>query len=94
MQFVCPIPIASFQAGLMKKQPMFGMFFMLAQFQLGIQVTPVTSAESMQANPELMVKALLRGTHVNRDLTADWDPWDDFEKSVLELRRTYNIVPR
>lgn len=86
--------IASFQAGLMKKQPMFGMFFMLAQFQLGIQVTPITGAESNQVDPALMVEALVRGTHVNRDLTADWDPWDDFEKPVVELRRAYNILPR
>ncbi len=86
--------IASFQAGLMKKQPMFGMFFMLAQFQLGIQVTPVADAESMQVDPDLMLKALVRGTQVNRDLTADWDPWDDFEKPVIELRSAYNILPR
>ena len=86
--------IASFQAGLMKKHPMFGMFFMLAQFQLGIQVTPIAGAESMQVDPDLMVKALLRGTQVNRDLTANWDPWDDFEKPVTELRRAYHILPR
>jgi len=67
---------------------------MLAQFQLGIQVTPITGAESNQVVPALMVEALVRGTHVNRDLTADWDPWDDFEKPVVELRRAYNILPR
>ena len=86
--------IASFQAGLMKNQPMFGMFFMLAQFQLGIQITPITEAESLQVDPDLMIKALVRGTHVNRDLVANWDPWNDFDKPITELRRDYNIVPR
>jgi len=86
--------IASFQAGLMEQQPMFGMFFMLAQFQLGIQVTPVAGAESMQVDPNLMIEALVRGTRVNRDLTTDWDPWSDFDRPILELRRAYNIVPR
>jgi len=86
--------IASFQAGLMRKQPMFGLFFMLAQFQLGIQVTPVTGAESQQVDPDLMIKALVRGTHVNRDLTANWNPWDDFDKPIVELRHAYNILPR
>ena len=86
--------IASFQAGLMRQQPMFGLFFMLAQFQLGIQVTPVTGAESQQVDPDLMIKALVRGTHVDRDLTANWDPWDDFKKPIVELRRAYNIPPR
>jgi len=86
--------IASFQAGLMRKQPMFGLFFMLAQFQLGIQITPVAGAEAHQVDPDLMIKALVRGTHVNRDLTANWDPWDDFENPIVELRRAYNILPR
>jgi hypothetical protein len=67
---------------------------MLAQFQLGIQVTPVTEAETHQVDPDLMIKALVRGTHVNRDLTANWDPWDDFENPIVELRRAYNILPR
>jgi hypothetical protein len=86
--------IASFQAGLMEQQPMFGMFFMLAQFQLGVQITPITGAESMQVDPNLMIEALVRGTRVRRDLTTDWDPWNDFNRPVLELRRVYNIVPR
>ncbi len=86
--------IGSFQAGLLNKQPMFGMFFMLAQFQLGIQVTPIAGAESNQVDPDLMLKAFVRGTFVNRDLTTDWDPWDDFDKPVVELRRAYKIVPR
>ncbi|MDE0885378.1 MAG: hypothetical protein OSB70_07575 [Myxococcota bacterium] len=86
--------IASFQAGLLRKQPMFGLFFMLAQFQLGIQVTPITEAESNQVDPEVMIKALVRGTHVNRDLTTNWDPWDDFNEPIVDLRRKYNILPR
>ena len=48
----------------------------------------------MQVDPALMLKALVRGTQVNRDLTADWNPWDDFEKPTIELRRAYNILPR
>ncbi|MDG2336177.1 MAG: hypothetical protein P8Q97_18380 [Myxococcota bacterium] len=86
--------IASFQAGLLREQPMFGLFFMLAQFQLGIQVTPITGAESNQVDPELMIKALVRGTHVNRDLTTNWDPWDDFDEPIVDLRHKYNILPR
>jgi len=68
--------------------------FMLAQFHLGIQITPVTAAEKLVADPQLMLEAFVRGTKVNRDLCVDWVPQQDFERSVDELRREYNIEPR
>ena len=30
-------------------------------------------------DPELMVKAFMRGSQVNRDLCTDWTPWDDMD---------------
>jgi tellurite resistance protein len=86
--------IASFQAGILNKDPIFGLLFMLAQFHLGVQVTPVTPAEKMVVDPALMLAAFARGTHVNRDLCTAWQPWDDFDRQVSELREAYNILPR
>lgn len=86
--------IASFQAGILKKDPLFGMLFMLAQFHLGLQVTPTTGPEKLVAEPALMLEAFVRGTRVNRDLCVDWNPWDDFERPVEELRRELAIEPR
>lgn len=86
--------IASFQAGMLKKDPLFGMLFMLAQFHLGVQVTPTTGPEKLVADPKLMLEAFVRGTQVNRDLCVDWNPWDDFHRPVAELRRELNIQPR
>jgi tellurite resistance protein len=86
--------IASFQSGVLRKDPVFGLMFMLAQFHLGVQITPVTAAEKLAADPQLMLEAFVRGTKVSRDLCVDWVPQSDFARSVDELRREYNIVPR
>ena len=86
--------IASFQAGMLKNDPLFGLLFMLAQFQIGLQVTPITPAEKLVVDPQLMLEAFARGTRVNRDLCVDWIPERDFDRSVEELRREYNIEPR
>lgn len=86
--------IASFQAGMLKKDPVYGLLFMLAQFHIGLQVTPVTPAEKLVADPKLMLRAFARGTKVNRNLCVDWDPIQDFGRSVEDLRVAYNIEPR
>jgi hypothetical protein len=86
--------IASFQAGVLKKDSVFGLLFMLAQFHLGVQVTPVTAGEKLVADPALMLEAFVRGTKVTRDLCVDWRPAEDFGRTVDELRREYNIEPR
>ncbi|HMJ16400.1 MAG TPA: hypothetical protein VK524_33530, partial [Polyangiaceae bacterium] len=86
--------IASFQSGMLQKDPVYGLLFMLSQFHLGIQMTPVTPGETLVADPVLMLEAFVRGTKVNRNLCVDWVPQDDFERPVEELRRAYNIEPR
>ncbi len=86
--------IAAFQAGTLRKDPMFGILFALAQFQLGVAVTPTTAPEKHVVDPELLLAAFARGCQVNRDLCVGWQPWDDFDRPVDELRRAYNIVPR
>jgi tellurite resistance protein len=86
--------IASFQAGMLRKDPLFGLLFMLAQFHLGVQITPITAAEKLVADPDLMLQAFVRGTRVNRDLCTDWDPTQDLERPVEELRHKYNILLR
>jgi tellurite resistance protein len=86
--------IASFQAGMLEKDPIFGLLFMLAQFHIGVQITPITAAEKGVAAPELMMAAFVRGTQVNRDMCVDWIPQHDFDRTLTELRAAYNINPR
>lgn len=86
--------IASFQAGMLNKDPVFGLLFMLAQFHVGVQITPITAAERGVAVPELMMTAFVRGTQVKRDMCVDWVPQRDFDRTLNELREAYNIQPR
>jgi ubiquinone biosynthesis protein Coq4 len=86
--------IAAFQAGTMKKDAIYGLLFPLAQFHLGVSITPVTNPEKGVIDPELWVKAFVRGTRTKIDLAATWQPWDVFERPVTELRVEYGIEPR
>jgi ubiquinone biosynthesis protein Coq4 len=86
--------IAAFQAGTMQKGAIYGLLFPLAQFHLGVAITPVTKAETDVIDPEPWLKAFVRGTRTNRDLASSWQPWDDFARPVTELRREYGIEPR
>ena len=88
------VQVAAFQSGYWKRDPFFGLLFVLAQFHLGVQITPLTEAEHMQADPELMLKAFARGMEVKEDLSAGWDPWQHFSRPVDELRAELNIAPR
>jgi tellurite resistance protein len=86
--------IAAFQAGTLKKDAVYGMLFPLAQFHLGVSITPVTNAERGVIDPDLWIKAFVRGTKTNIDLATSWQPWDDFDRPVTELRLAYGIEPR
>ncbi|HVV84252.1 MAG TPA: hypothetical protein VHE35_14365 [Kofleriaceae bacterium] len=86
--------IAAFQAGSMKRDVIYGLLFPLAQFQLGVAITPVTQPVKGVIDPARWIEAFVRGTKTTVDLALEWQPWDDFEKPIVELRRAYNIVPR
>ncbi|MCP9835341.1 MULTISPECIES: ubiquinone biosynthesis protein COQ4 [unclassified Cyanobium] len=86
--------VLGFQAGFGRNDPFFTILFALAQFQLGIGATPVTAAETGQADPEVIFRGLEHGLGVSRDLISDWDPWDDFPLPLEEVRRQYGIRPR
>ncbi|MEA5412963.1 hypothetical protein VB737_14420 [Synechococcus sp. BA-120 BA3] len=86
--------VLGFQAGFGRNDPFFTILFALAQFQLGIGSTPVTAAETGQADPEVIFRGLEHGLGVTRDLISDWDPWDDFPQPLEEVRRQYGIRPR
>jgi tellurite resistance protein len=89
------VQVASFSAAFRKEDPFAIILFVTAQFHLGLRVTPAAEAEEMVIEPELMIKAIARGGHVNTDLSDNWDPWaGDFEVQLDELRERYNIVPR
>ena len=87
--------IAAFQGGFQKDDPLHTLLFVLAQFHLGIQISPIAGVERMGIrNIEEVIRCFMLGTQCRRDLGDRWDPWVDFETSIEELRQRYNIVLR
>lgn len=88
------ILVAAFQAACHYGDPLYGILFGLAQCHLGIQMAAVVPAESLHADPELMVGASVRGCRVSRDLWAGFVPSEHLAQPLDELHRELNIGPR
>jgi len=88
------VQVVAFQAGAQSFDPFFSLMFVFAQFHLGIQISPIAGVDTDKIDPETFFAAFVRGTKCSRDPTRDWDPWDDFEKSVEEVRVAFGIEPR
>ncbi len=86
--------IAAFHAGYRGHDKFGLLLFLLMQFHLGIQITPATEGVVGVVKPSLVFKAFERGAKVTQDLIAEWDPRDDFETPVAELRERFGIPPR
>ncbi len=85
---------AAFQAGFQQYDPFFSLLFVICQFHLGIQISPIAGTDTMKMQPATMLEAFVRGTKCTRDLSDHWDPWDHFSKTVAELREEYSIDER
>jgi hypothetical protein len=88
------VQVVAFEAGFQKYDPFFTMLGVVAQFHLGLRLSPVADANKFGVDPDKLIRAMMRGTKVTRDLSIDWNPWDDFEAPLSELRKRYNILPR
>lgn len=86
--------IAAFHAGNRGHDKFGVMMFLLMQFHLGVRITPVTDGLEGVVVPHLVLDAFERGTHLTRDLSTSWEPQLDFERSVDEIRREFNIPAR
>jgi tellurite resistance protein len=86
--------VAAFHAGYRAQDKFALILFLLMQFHLGVQITPATGGVEGVVKPELVLKAFERGTHVTQDLITEWDPREDFEVQVSELRERFNVLPR
>ena len=85
---------AAFQAGFQQYDPFFSLLFVICQFHLGIQISPIAGTETMKMKPATMLEAFVRGTQCTRDLSDGWDPWEHFGRSLAELREEYAIDER
>ena len=70
-------------------------FFILAQFHLGIRLTPGAKAETGFFDAEKVVAALRRGSEMSKDLTDyDWDYWKGLKRPLAEPRAEWRVPPR
>lgn len=91
------VQVTAFIAGFRRTHPLYLLMFIMLQFSAGVKVVPIETAptQSVLATPglaDLMVQALERGTHVNTDLTSEWDFWPDLGQPVDKVREKFNIV--
>lgn len=67
--------------------------FGIAEFHLGLAMSPVAAATKGKLDPELMFKALKRGSACTIDPTEGWDPWPVMHEQLSTLRERYGIAP-
>lgn len=88
------VQVAAFQAACHHANQFHTLLFAIAQFHLGISLAPVSSPERLKVDPALMMKAVARGAKVNRDMWADFAPWEHFSRNIDDVRRELGIDPR
>ena len=89
------VQVASFSAGFRSRDPYAFVFFVLAQFHLGIRVAPGAKAEKGFFDAEKVVAALKRGSEMSKDLSDyDWDYWKDLKRPLAELRKEWRVHVR
>lgn len=76
-----------------EKDPFAFLMFGIAEFHLGISVTPVADGARGMLDPVLVFRALERGSRCTVDPTDGWDPWPLMNESLSGLRERYHISP-
>jgi hypothetical protein len=85
---------AAFQAGFVREAGFDFLFFGIAQFHLGVKLTPVAAAEVGLLDVERVLVALARGAACRVDLSDRWDFWPLLARPLEEVRRQLGIPPR
>lgn len=89
------LQVLGFHAGCRReeKDPFAFLMFGIAEFHLGIAMSPVAKGSHGKLDPTLMFRAIERGSKCTIDPTDGWDPWPVMEQPLDELRRRYAIAP-
>jgi hypothetical protein len=89
------LQVLSFHAGCRReeKDPFSFVLFGIAEFHLGIAMTPVASGSRGKFDPAAMFAALARGAACKIDPTDGWDPWPVMNEPLDSLRERYGITP-
>lgn len=89
------LEVLSFHAGARKeeKDPFAFILFGIAEFHLGLAMSPVAQGTKGMLDPGRMFAALRRGAACTIDPTDGWDPWPLMDVPLEELRERYGISP-
>jgi hypothetical protein len=82
---------AAFQAGFVRREGFTFLFFGIAQFHLGMKLTPIAEAEVGYFDVDKVVTALARGAACNVDLSDHWDVWPLMPRPLEEVRRLLQV---
>jgi len=87
--------VLSFHAGCRREEddPFGFILFGLAQFQFGLRLSPVAEEFTGAHDPDLALKALVRGKACHVDPTKGWDPWPEMDTPLNDLRARLGIPP-
>lgn len=89
------LEVLAFHAGCRKeeKDPFAFVLFGIAEFHLGIAMSPVAQTAKMKLDPAKLFRAIERGSKCTIDPTDGWDPWPLMNEPLEALRARYGIAP-
>ena len=89
------LQVLAFHAGCRReeKDPFAFLMFGIAEFHLGLALSPVTTASRGHFDPAKVLRALQRGAACRIDPTDGWDPWPVMREPLDALRERYGIRP-
>lgn len=89
------LQVLAFHAGCRReeKDPFGFLLFGIAEFHLGMAMSPVAAGSRGMFDPAAVFAALQRGVACKIDPTDGWDPWPVMDRPLSELRAEYNISP-
>jgi hypothetical protein len=84
---------AAFQAGFVRNDGFMFLFFGIAQFHLGLKITPIAEAETGRLDIDKVMTALARGAACAVDISDHWDFWPHLPRPLDEVRAELAIPP-
>jgi tellurite resistance protein len=89
------LQVLAFHSGCRReeKDPFSFLMFGIAEFHLGLKMTPVATGSRGKLDPALVLRALERGSQSKIDPTEGWDPWPVMNEPLEALRDRYGIAP-
>lgn len=89
------LQVLAFHAGCQREEsdPFSFLMFGIAEFHLGLAMSPVATGSRDKLDPVAMFRALDRGSKCTIDPTEGWDPWPVMHEPLDALRAGCGISP-